>query len=140
MMGRPSAKIELDVEEEQALRSLLRRRTTGQGIAARARIVLACARGLNNLEVAAETGVSKQTVSKWRRRFAELRLDGLYDEPRPGGPRKISDAQVEDVIVRTLESTPANATHWSSREMSRVSGLSTTSVQRIWRAFGTASH
>lgn len=140
MMGRPSAKIELDVEEEQALRSLLRRRTTGQGIATRARIVLACARGLNNLEVAAETGVSKQTVSKWRRRFAELRLDGLYDEPRPGGPRKISDAQVEDVIVRTLESTPANATHWSSREMSRVSGLSTTSVQRIWRAFGLQPH
>ena len=140
MMGRPSAKIELSDHENEVLQSLLRRRKTGQGIAVRARIVLACAEGLNNIEVASVTGVSKQTVSKWRRRFAERRIDGLYDEPRPGGPRTISDAQVEDVIVRTLETKPANATHWSSRAMSRASGLSTTSVQRIWRAFGLQPH
>jgi len=96
--------------------------------------------GLNNIEVADETGTSKQTVSKWRRRFAAQRIDGLYDEPRPGGPRTISDAQVEDVIVRTLESKPVNATHWSLREMSRSSGVSMTSVQRIWRAFGLQPH
>lgn len=140
MMGRPVAALELTDCEEDSLRALLRRRKTGQGIAKRAQIILRCARGHSNKAVAAELGVSQQMVGKWRRRFVEQRLDGLYDEPRPGGPRKITDAQVEDVIVRTLETKPANATHWSSREMERASGVSATSVQRIWRAFGLQPH
>ena len=140
MMGRPVAALELTDCEEGRLRALLRRRKTGQGMATRAQIILHCARGLSNKAVAAELGVSQHMVGKWRRRFVEQRLDGLYDEPRPGGPRKITDAQVEDVIVRTLETKPANATHWSSREMERASGVSATSVQRIWRAFGLQPH
>jgi len=140
MMGRPVTKIELSDDEETTLQALIRRRKTGQGIAKRAQIVLLCAQGNSNKAVAAKLGVSQQMVCKWRRRFVERRLDGLHDEPRPGGPREISDAEVEAVVVRTLESKPRNATHWSSREMARVSGISTSSVQRIWRAFGLQPH
>ncbi len=140
MRGRPVAEIKLSVEERGVLESLIRRRKTGQGLARRARIVLLCAQGMANQDVALEVGVTAQTVGTWRRRFADRRLDGLYDEPRPGGPRTISDADVEAVLVRTLETSPDNATHWSSREMARASGLSTSSVQRIWRAFGLQPH
>jgi transposase len=139
-MGRPVCAIELMQEEREALEGLAGRRRTAQGLALRARIVLLCAQGLSNQEVAARLRISRPTVGKWRRRFFEARLDGLYDEPRPGGPRKITDDQVEAVVIRTLESAPENATHWSSREMARVSGLSTSSVQRIWRAFGLQPH
>jgi transposase len=140
MKGRPVTPVVLSEEESLELARLVRRRTTGQGIALRARIVQLCAEGLGNKDVAARLTTSTQTVSKWRRRFADRRMAGLYDEPRPGGPRTISDAAVEDVIVRTLETTPANATHWSSRKMERASGISATSVQRIWRAFGLQPH
>lgn len=140
MKGRPVAPIDLTEDESVELERLLRRRITGQGLALRARIVQLCASGLRNKDVAVRLGTSAQTVCKWRQRFVERRIEGLFDEPRPGGPRKISDARVEDVIVRTLETTPANATHWSSREMERVTGISATSVQRIWRAFGLQPH
>jgi transposase len=104
----------------------------------RARIVLGCAAGLSNK--AARERVTVQTVGKWRRRFVERGLDGLLDEPRPGVPRKIDDARVESVIVHTLESQPLGATHWSTRSMARHSGISTSSVGRIWRAFGLQPH
>jgi transposase len=109
-------------------------------LALRARIVLACASGLSNKAVATRERVSVQTVGKWRRRFIERGLDGLLDEPRPGVPRKIDDAVVESVIVRTLESQPPAATHWSTRSMARHSGISTSIVGRIWRAFGLQPH
>ena len=140
LRGRPAAKIELADHERRELEALTRRRKTAQALSQRARIVLFCSEGMTGQEVAKAVGVTAQTVSKWRRRFAELRLDGLYDEPRPGGPRSISDADVEAVIARTLETQPENATHWSSREMARASGVSYSSVQRIWRAFGLQPH
>jgi transposase-like protein len=99
-------------------------------MAMRARIVLACAEGLQSKQVAARLGVDEATVGKWRRRFAERRLDGLYDEPRSGAPRTVDDARVEAVIVKTLESTPGNATHWSSRGMAKASGLSVSTAQK----------
>ncbi|MFI4936763.1 MAG: IS630 family transposase, partial [Caulobacterales bacterium] len=109
-------------------------------LAMRARIVLGCAGGEQNKDVAARLGVSENTVGKWRRRFAEHRLDGLRDEPRSGTPRTLDDERIEAVIVRTLESLPPNATHWSSRGMAKASGVSISSVQRIWRAFGLQPH
>ncbi|MEU5339629.1 MULTISPECIES: IS630 family transposase [unclassified Streptomyces] len=112
------------------------RRTTAQGLALRARIVLACADGGSNIAVAARLGVNRGTVAKWRARYLRAGPDGLSDEPRPGVPRTITDAQVEEVVVRTLEEVPQGATHWSKREMARQVGISPTSVHRIWRAFG----
>jgi transposase len=109
-------------------------------LALRARIVLACAEGMQNKQVAARLQVDPATVGKWRRRFVEHRLDGLRDEPRSGAPRTIEDARIEAVIVRTLESVPPDATHWSSRGMSRACGVSVSTVQRIWRAFGLQPH
>lgn len=140
MRGRRVAAIDLSLEERTGLERLLSRRKTSQGLAQRARIILACAEGLSSKAVARRLRVSEAMVGKWRRRFAEGRLDGLHDEPRPGGPRTVGDDRIEAIIVRTLESQPANATHWSSREMARVSGVSTSSVQRIWRAFGLQPH
>jgi transposase len=140
MTGRPLAPLELGAEEEEALQSLASRRRTAQALALRARIVLLCAAGEANQMVAAKLGVTPQTVGKWRARFLAQRLDGLHDEPRPGVPRSIDDAKVEAVIVSTLETMPQGATHWSSRAMARQSGISTSSVQRIWRAFGLQPH
>ena len=122
--------------ERRTLENWAKRRKTAQGLALRARIVLACADGAPNIAVAARLGVSRTTVTKWRARFLARRLDGLGDEPRPGVPRTITDAQVEEVVVRTLEETPEGATHWSKRELARQVGISPTSVHRIWRAFG----
>jgi transposase len=126
----------LSVTERRALENWAKRRKTAQGLALRARIVLACAEGHSNTAVAARLRVSRTTVSKWRDRFLARRLDGLGDEPRPGVPRTITDAQVEEVVVRTLEETPEGATHWSKRELARQVGISPASVHRIWRAFG----
>ena len=106
----------------------------------RSRIVLHCAKGLTHLEIAKKLGTSNVTVGKWRRRFSELRLDGLLDEARPGQPRLIQDKDVERVIVKTLESKPKNATHWSTRSMAEATGLSQTAISRIWRAFGLKPH
>jgi transposase len=138
--GRPVAKIELSAEIAGILEGHTQRRKTAQALALRARIVLACASGLSNKAVAARERVTPQTVGKWRQRFVEHGLDGLLDEPRPGVPRKIDDAKVESVIVQTLESQPTGATHWSTRGMARHSGISTSSVGRIWRAFGLQPH
>jgi transposase len=141
-MGRRFAPLELDEVERRELTSLASRRSTAQGLAMRARIILACIGGEQSKVVAARLGIDPDTVSKWRRRFAEHRLEGLWDEPRSGTPRTIEDARIEAVIVRTLETKPADATHWSSRGMARASGLSmsTVQLQRIWRAFGLQPH
>jgi transposase len=139
-MGRELAALELSEAERSELRSLANRRNTAQALALRARIVLACAEGGQNKVIAARLGLDRQTVGKWRRRFLDHRLDGLRDEPRSGTPRTIEDARIEAVIVRTLETVPPDATHWSSRSMARASGLSISTVQRIWRAFGLQPH
>lgn len=137
--GRLAALV-LSETERSELVSLAARRNTAQALALRARIVLGCAEGKQNKEVATRLRVDQGTVGKWRRRFAEQRLDGLRDEPRSGAPRTLDDARIEAVIVRTLESTPPAATHWSSRGMAKASGLSVSTVQRIWRAFGLQPH
>ncbi len=130
----------LSEAERSELMALTARRKTAQALALRARIVLGCAAGAENKDVAAHLRVDPMTVGKWRRRFVERRMDGLFDEPRCGAPRTIEDARIEAVIVRTLESTPPGATHWSSRGMARASGLSVSTIQRIWRAFGLQPH
>lgn len=138
--GRPTAQIELSDDERETLERWARRPKSAQSLALRCRVVLAGAEGLTNNEVADRLGVHRATVSKWRRRFAEHRLDGLHDEPRPGVPRSITDDQVEAVIVRTLEETPADATHWSTRSMAKATGMSQSAISRIWRAFGLKPH
>jgi transposase len=140
MAGRRMAELVLSEEERSELTSLAARRNTTQALALRARIVLRCASGAENQRVAADLRIDKTTVGKWRRRFVERRIDGLRDEPRSGAPRTVADARIEAVIVRTLESQPPDATHWSSRGMARASGLSVSTVQRIWRAFGLQPH
>ncbi len=141
VMPSPTAvPIALTDEERATLEAWTRRRTSAAALSFRARIVLACAGGESNTVLAAGLGVHRNTVSLWRRRFLEFRLDGLLDEPRPGQPRKITDAQVEEVITKTLESTPRNATHWSTRSMAAEVGLTQTAVSRIWRAFGLQPH
>jgi transposase len=134
------AELVLSEAERTELKLLSSRRKTAQALALRARIVLECARGLENREVAARLRVAKGTVGRWRRRFVEQRMDGLHDEPRSGAPRSIEDDRIEAVIVKTLESAPEDATHWSSRGMAKASGISISSVQRIWRAFGLQPH
>jgi len=140
MAGRHLAPLVVSDEERSELKSLATRRKTAQALALRARIVLVCAEGGQNKDIAAKLGLDKTTVGKWRRRFVEQRVDGLRDEPRSGAPRTIADERIEAIIVQTLESLPADATHWSSRGMAKVSGLSVSSVQRIWRAFGLQPH
>jgi transposase len=132
--------IEVSEQERVQLESWARRRSSAQALAQRSRIVLLAAEGLNNTEIAERLGVHRPMVRKWRSRFAEYRLDGLIDEPRPGKPRTITDEQVEEVIVKTLESTPKDATHWSTRSMAREVGLTQSAVLRIWRAFGLQPH
>ena len=139
-MARQLAALILTDEEWTELKALAGRRKTAQGLALRARIILACAEGSQNKEVAAKLGVVENTVGKWRRRFVQDRVEGLRDEPRTEAPRTIGDARIEAVIVSTLESLPKDATHWSSRGMAKESGLSVSSVQRIWRAFGLQPH
>lgn len=138
--GRPKAELVLTDKESTELESLARRSRTAPQVARRARIVLACASGLDNQTVARKTRVTPQTVGKWRTRFVERRIDGLLDESRPGAPRQISDETVESVIVQTLESTPSGATHWSTRDLAKATGLSHMTVSRIWRAFGLQPH
>jgi transposase len=138
--GRPRQVLELTGEEREQLVRWERRGKSSQALALRSRIVLACAEGHPNTEVARRCGVSSPTVGKWRRRFCELRLDGLCDDPRPGRPATITVGQVEEVLVATLESTPENATHWSRAKMAERSGLSASTVGRIWRAFDLKPH
>ena len=127
-------------DERSKLAAWTRRPKTAQRLALRARIVLAAADGHTNTAIAADLRVTLPTVGKWRQRFLDKRLDGLTDEPRPGPPRTITDARVEEVVTKTLETKPANATHWSTRGMARHTGLSQTAVSRIWRAFGLKPH
>jgi len=138
--GRPKAELSLSDVERETLVSWSRRRKSAQALALRCRIVLACADGLSNAEVAARLGISRPTVGKWRSRFVDRRLQGLVDEDRPGAPRKITDEQVEQVVVNTLEATPSNATHWSRSSMAKRSGLSKSTVGRIWKAFKLKPH
>jgi len=138
--GRPTVQITLTDDERQTLQRWARRGSSSQALALRCRIVLACAEGLSNVAVGEQLGVHPVTVAKWRTRFAARRLEGLSDEPRPGVPRTITDEQVEQVIVKTLEETPPDATHWSTRSMARATGMSQTAVSRIWRAFGLKPH
>src|SRR5712692_10594475 len=138
--GRPMPPLTLDSEERATLERWTRRRTTAQAIALRARIVLASAAGKANTAIARETRVKKQTVGKWRGRFLARRLDGLLDEPRPGVPRTITDAHVERVLTATLESTPRDATHWSTRSLAEHCDMSQTAIARIWKAFALQPH
>jgi len=134
--GRPKAELVLTEIERDTLQRWARRPKSPMSLAQRSRIVLACADGLTNQAVAAKMDVNQATVSKWRRRFVERRLDGLVDEPRPGAPRTITDDHVERVVVKTLEETPPDATHWSTRDLAKQVGISPASVGRIWQAFG----
>ena len=138
--GTPLAELVVSDDEREILERWARRPSTAQALALRCRIVLACAEGLSNVEVADRLGVNRMTVGKWRSRFVSDRLDGLHDEPRPGGPRSIGDDDVERVIVTTLEETPRDATHWSTRSMAQAAGMSQSAVSRIWRAFGLKPH
>ena len=138
--GRPKQALILTDEERDRLQSLAHRARSQSLLARRARVVLACAEGLDNKTVARKMRVSLGMVGKWRARFLQARLEGLYDEPRPGAPRKVSDAQVERVVIQTLESTPRGETHWSTRGLAKATGLSRMTISRIWRAFGLQPH
>jgi len=138
--GRRKASLKLNSDEERELTSLAHRSRSAPALARRARIVLACAEGQDNKTVARKLRATPGTVGKWRSRFVQDRLEGLYDELRPGAPRSITDEQVERVVVRTLESTPCGATHWSTREMAKATGYSHMTISRIWQAFGLQPH
>ena len=138
--GRPKAALMVSAEQREELERWVRRRSTAQALALRARIILSCAEGGSNKDVASRLGMSRLTVGRWRSRFIRSGVDGLLDEPRPGAPRKISDAAVEKAVTLTLESKPRDATHWSTRSLAKRVGLSRSSVARIWRAFGLRPH
>ena len=140
MRGRPKAPLVLSEAEREQLTALTMRRKTAQALALRARIVRACAEGIDNKTVPTRQRVTSYTVSKCRSRFINHRVDGLLDAPRPGAPRTIEDSQVDALIAHTLESVPTGATHWSTRTMAREMGLSQKAVTRIWRAFGLQPH
>ena len=139
-MGRPMAALILSDEERMFLERQVRRRAAALSLSDRCRMILRCADGLSNKAVAAEIGVREHTVGKWRQRFLRERIDGLADAPRPGRPRTIKDEKVADVVERTLTTTPADATHWSLRSMAGESGLSHTTIRRIWSTFGLQPH
>ena len=138
--GRPKTALTLSDEQREELERWVRRRTTAQALALRARVVLACADGGNNIEIASRLGMNRGTVGRWRARFIQLGVDGLLDEPRPGAPRQIGDDDVERVVKLTLESVPKAATHWSTRGLAEKTGLSQSAISRIWRAFGLQPH
>jgi transposase len=140
-MARPKkVPIELSPDERSELEALTRRARANRHVALRAKLILASASGMSDVAVAAKHRVNNKTVGTWRRRFAERRLEGLYDEPRVGRPREITDEKVEEVVVQTLETTPKGRTHWSTRKMAKKAGISHSSVGRIWRAHGLKPH
>ena len=138
--GRPRKPLVLTADEQEHLQALAHRARIQPALARRARVVLACGEGLDNKSVAKKLRCSLGMVGKWRARFLKARLEGLYDEPRPGAPRKVSDALVEQVVVQTLETNPHGETHWSTRGLARATGLSRMTISRIWRAFGLQPH
>jgi transposase len=138
--GRPKVALIVTEDERRRLDSLAHRSRSAPHVARRARIILACADGSDSKVVARRLHVTAATVCKWRGRFIRQRLDGLYDEPRPGAARTISDDQVEQVVIRTLETTPRGATHWSTRDMAKAVGLSRMAIHRIWHTFGLQPH
>ncbi|MFL6417118.1 MAG: IS630 family transposase [Bryobacteraceae bacterium] len=138
--GRPKKQLEISEEDREKLSLIARRPKSSQVMATRARIVLGCGEGKSNAELARRWHITGATVGKWRKRFLEFGLDGLLDEPRVGAPRKISDRQVEEVVTKTLESKPANSTHWSTRLMAEESGLTQNAIVRIWHTFGLQPH
>ena len=138
--GRPKQPLILTEEERDRLQSLAHRARSQPLLARRARVVLACAEGLDNQAVARKLRCSVGMVGKWHRRFLQARLEGLYDEPRPGAPRKVTDQEVEQVIIQTLETTPRGETHWSTRGLAKATGLSRMTISRIWHAFGLQPH
>lgn len=138
--GPQLAKLELSVQENNQLVEWTRRHKTSQALAERARVILACAQGTSNSEVAQRVRLTKQTVGKWRSRFLARRLDGLLDEPRPGAPRKVDDAKIEQLIATTLNERPREATHWSTRLLAKKLKVSQSTVSRVWRAFGLQPH
>jgi transposase len=138
--GRPKASLVLTPDERTELESLAHRSRSAPAVARRARLVLACAEGRDNTTVARRLRLSPTTVCKWRARFVVDRVAGLFDEPRPGTPRQISDADIEAVIIRTLETTPRGATHWSTRAMAKATGFSHMTISRVWRAFNLQPH
>ncbi len=138
--GRPKQPLVLTKEEQARLESMAHRARSQPLLARRARVVLACGDGLDNHAVARKLRCSLGMVGKWRARFLKQRLEGLYDEPRPGAPRKVSDEEVERVVIQTLESTPRGQTHWSTRELAKTTGLSRMTISRIWHAFGLQPH
>jgi transposase len=138
--GRPKAALELTEDERTELERLSLRGRTNRNIALRAKLILASAAGLTNVAVAAKLRCADATVRRWRKRFLAERVAGLYDEPRPGAPRKISDDEVEAIVVKTLETKPKGRTHWSTRKMAEKAGVSHSTVGRIWRTFGLQPH
>ena len=138
--GRPTVAVVLTEAERMELESLARRSRTSPQLERRPRVVLACAAGHNNKSVARRLRLTQATVGKWRKRFVRDRVGGLLDEPRQGAPRKVTDAQVEQVVVTTLETTPPGAAHWSTRSLARATGLSRMNISRVWRAFGLRPH
>ena len=139
-IGRPKVALVVTEMERRELVRLTKRAHVNRALAFRARLVLACTDAVPNTAVARRRRTSNATVGKWRTRFIERRLDGLYDEPRIGAPRTISDEAVEAVIVKTLETTPKGETHWSTRTMAAKAGMSHTMIGRIWRTFGLKPH
>jgi transposase len=140
MRGRPTPRIVLTSIEVEELERLARQKRKGRSVSFRAQIILRCGLGLNDTEVAHALRVTKYTVGVWRKRYLEKRAAGLFDEPRVGAPRRINDARVEEVVTQTLESVPAGATHWSTRQMAKKLQLSQSTISRIWRAFGLQPH
>src|SRR6266436_1453909 len=138
--GRPKQPLTITKQERERLQSLAHRARSLAPLSRRARVVLACGEGLDNQSVARKLRVSLGMVGKWRGRFLKARLEGLYDEPRPGAPRTVSDEQVEQVVIETLESTPRGETHWSTRGLAKATGLSRMTISRIWQAFGLQPH
>ena len=139
-MGRPLIPLTLAGEDQAQLQAWSKRPKTAQALAMRSRLVLLAAEGQSNTQIASQLGVTLQTVGKWRQRYLEQGVDGLVDEPRPGTSRRLADRDVERVLALTLESTPADATHWSTRSLAKRTGLSRASIHRIWRAFSLAPH
>ena len=137
---RPSVEIELSGDERSELERLARGRKVWRSLSDRARIVLLAAEGLTNVQIGTVLGVANQTARKWRNRFAEHRMDGLDDEPRSGRPRRIDDDAVAEVVRKTLEEKPRDATQWSARSMARATGYAPSTIHRIWQAFSLQPH